>query len=157
MPSALKSRFNKNRVVVSLHPRPTKRAQKSASALSDRLDRYFESLRPGRYHSQKLKLKFDANVVPAFNAPDATIADAPELYVRLKCAGRGKVLARTAEHNAGYLIECMGEACLCDIKPTDAGKSRDHLIAIGQSPSSVKGVMTSVKATYKLGAKEPSE
>ena len=154
VPSDLKSRFNKNRVVVSLHTRSITRAQKSASALSDRLDRYFESLRLERFHSQELGLKFNANVVPASNAPDANIADAMELYVRLKGAGRGKVFARTAERNTGYLIECIGEACLCDIKPTDAGRFRDHLIAKGLSHSSVKRVMTSVKAIYNLGAKE---
>ena len=86
--------------------------------------------------------------------PEVTISDALDLYVRLKGTGRGKVFARTAERNVGYLIECIGEACLCDIKPTDAGKFRDHLIAKGLSPSSVKRVMTSVKAIYNLGAKE---
>jgi hypothetical protein len=61
VPSDLKSRFNKNRVVVSLQTRSITRAQKSASALSDRLDRYFESLRLERFHSQELGLKFDGN------------------------------------------------------------------------------------------------
>jgi len=154
VPSDLKSRFNKNRVVVSLHTRSITRAQKSASALSDRLDRYFESLRLERFHSQELGLKFDANAVAVSDVSDATFADALDLYVRLKGTGRGKVFARTAERNVGYLIECIGEACLCDIKPTDAGKFRDHLIAKGLSPSSVKRVMTSVKAIYNLGAKE---
>ena len=63
VPSDLKPRFNKNRVVVSLQTRSITRAQKSASALSDRLDRYFESLRLERFHSQELGLKFDANMV----------------------------------------------------------------------------------------------
>ena len=154
VPSDLKSRFNKNRVVVSLHTRSITRAQKSASALSDRLDRYFESLRLERFHSQELGLKFDANLVTASDEPEVTIADALNLYVRLKGAGRGKVFRRTAERNVGYLIECIGEASLSDIKPTDAGKFRDHLIAKGLSPSSVKRVMASVKAIYNLGAKE---
>jgi len=154
VPSDLKSRFNKNRVVVSLHTRSITIAQKSASALSDRLDRYFGSLRLERFHSQELGLKFDANMVADCDEPEVTISDALDLYVRLKGTGRGKVFARTAERNVGYLIECIGEACLCDIKPTDAGKFRDHLIAKGLSPSSVKRVMTSVKAIYNLGAKE---
>jgi len=154
VPSDLKSRFNKNRVVVSLHTRSITRAQKSASALSDRLDRYFESLRLERFHSQELGLKFDANMVADCDEPEVTISDALDLYVRLKGTGRGKVFARTAERNVGYLIGCIGEACLCDIKPTDAGKFRDHLIAKGLSPSSVKRVMTSVKAIYNFGAKE---
>ena len=154
VPSDLKSRFNKNRVVVSLHTRSITRAQKSASALSDRLDRYFVSLRLERFHSQELGLKFDANMVTSFDEPEVTITDALELYVRLKGAGRGKVFARTAERNIGYLIERIGETPLSDIKPTDAGKFRDHLIAKGLSSSSVKRVMTSVKAIYNLGAKE---
>ena len=154
VPSDLKSRFNKNRVVVSLHTRSITRAQKSASALSDRLDRYFETLRLERFHSQELGLKFDANMVADCDEPEVTISDALDLYVRLKGTGRGKVFASTAERNVGYLIECIGEACLCDIEPTDAGKFRDHLIAKGLSPSSVKRVMTSVKAIYNLGAKE---
>ena len=154
VPSDLKSRFNKNRVVVSLHTRSITRAQKSASALSDRLDRYFESLRLERFHSQELGLKFDTNMVTDSDEPEVTITDALDLYVRLKGTGRGKVFARTAERNANYLIECIGEACLCDIKPTDAGKFRDHLIAKGLSPSSVTRVMTSVKAIYNLGAKD---
>ena len=154
VPSDLKSRFNKNRVVVSLHTRSITRAQKSASALSDRLDRYFESLRLERFHSQELGLKFDANMVTASDEPEVTITDALNQYVRLKGAGRGKVFARTAERNIGYLTECIGETSLSDIKPTDAGKFRDHLIFKGLSPSSVKRVMTSVKAIYNLGAKE---
>jgi integrase len=154
VPSDLKSRFNKNRVVVSLHTRSITRAQKSASALSDRLDRYFESLRLERFHSQELGLKFDANVVTVSDEPEVTVADALQLYVRLKGAGRGKVFTRTAERNVSYLIECIGETSLSDIKPTDAGKFRDHLIAKGLSPSSVKRVMASVKAIYNLGAKE---
>jgi len=154
VPSDLKSRFNKNRVVVSLHTRSITRAQKSASALSDRLDRYFDSLRLERFHSQELGLKFDTNMVTDSDEPEVTITDALDLYVRLKGTGRGKVFARTAERNVGYLIECIGETSLFDIKPTDAGKFRDHLIAKGLSPSSVKRVMTSVKAIYNLGAKE---
>ena len=54
VPSDLKTRFNKSRVVVSLHARSIAKAQKSALALCDRLDRYFESLRLERFHSQEL-------------------------------------------------------------------------------------------------------
>ena len=154
VPSDFKTRFNKSRVVVSLHTRSIIRAQKSASALSDRLDRYFESLRLERFHSQELGLKFDTNMVTDSDEPEVTITDALDLYVRLKGTGRGKVFARTAERNANYLIECVGKTSLSDIKPTDAGKFRDHLIAKALSPSSVKRVMTSVKAIYNLGAKE---
>ena len=58
VPSDLKARFNKSRVVVSLHTRSIAKAEKSALALCDRLDRYFESLRFERFQSQELGLKF---------------------------------------------------------------------------------------------------
>jgi hypothetical protein len=69
----LKKRFNKDRVIVALHTRSITRAQKSASALSDRLDRYFESLRLERFHSQELGLKFDGNVVTESDEPEVTM------------------------------------------------------------------------------------
>ena len=56
VPSDLKARLNKDRVVMSLHTRSEVRAQKAASALSDRLERYFESLRLERFHSLLLPL-----------------------------------------------------------------------------------------------------
>jgi hypothetical protein len=87
VPSDLKSRFNKNRVVVSLHTRSISRAQKSATALSDRLDRYFESLRLERFHSQELGLSFSLLVTPAITQPDATISEALNIYIRLKGIG----------------------------------------------------------------------
>ena len=59
VPSDLQTRFNKSRVVVSLDTRSIVKAQKSALALCDRLDRYFESLRVERFHSQELGLKFN--------------------------------------------------------------------------------------------------
>ena len=62
VPSDLKARFNKSRVVVSLHTRSIAKAQKSALALCDRLERYFESLRLERFHSQELGLKFSSTI-----------------------------------------------------------------------------------------------
>jgi hypothetical protein len=154
VPSDLKSKFNKNRVVVSLHTRSISRAQKSAAALSDRLDRYFESLRLERFHSQELGLSLSPLVTPVITRPDATISEALNIYIRLKSIGRGSVFVATARRNISYLTECIGDLVLSEIKPTDAGKFRDHLIARGLSASSVKRVMASVKAIYNLGAKE---
>ena len=62
VPSELKTRFNKSRVVVSVHTRSIVKAQKSALALCDRLDRYFESLRLERFQSQELGLKFSSAI-----------------------------------------------------------------------------------------------
>src|SRR5210317_2279599 len=82
VPSDLKARFNKNRVVVSLHTRSAVKAQKAASGLSDRLERYFESLRLERFHSQELSLKFGGVPDAPLDSVDTNISDALELYIR---------------------------------------------------------------------------
>ena len=45
VPADVRSRFNKDRVIISLHTRSLPKAQRSASALSDRLERYWDSIR----------------------------------------------------------------------------------------------------------------
>ena len=99
VPSDLKTRFNKSRVVVSLHTRSIVKAQKSASALCDRLDRYFESLRLERFHSQEIGLKFSGVIDASPNEVHSSISDALELYIRLKGAGRDRVFAKTSARN----------------------------------------------------------
>ena len=131
VPSDLKTRFNKNRVVVSLHTRSEVRAQKAASALSDRLERYFESLRLERFHSQELGLKFGGAPDAPLDSADTNISDALELYIRLKGAGRDRLFAKTSTRNVGYLIECVGDVDLSSIKTVNAGQFRDYLIAKG--------------------------
>ena len=154
VPSDLKTRFNKNRVVVSLHTRSEVKAQKAASALSDRLERYFESLRLERFHSQELGLKFGGFPDAPLDSVDTNISDALELYIRLKGAGRDHLFAKTSTRNVGYLIECLGDVGLSSIKPVNAGQFRDHLIAKGLASTSVRRVLSSVKAIYNLASKE---
>ena len=154
VPSDLKTRFNKNRVVVSLHTRSEVKAQKAASALSDRLERYFESLRLERFHSQELGLKFGGVPDAPLDSVDTNISDALELYIRLKGAGRDHLFAKTSTRNVGYLIECLGDVGLSSIKPVNAGQFRDHLIAKGLASTSVRRVLSSVKAIYNLASKE---
>ena len=88
VPSDLKTRFSKNLVVVSLHTRSKFRAQKVALTLSDWLERYFESLRLERFHSQELGLKFGGAPDVSLDNLDTNISDALEIYIRLKGAGR---------------------------------------------------------------------
>ena len=85
VPSDLKARFNKSRVVVSLHTRSIVKAQKSALALCDRLDRYFESLRLERFHSQELGLKFSCANDALPNEAHSSISDALDIVKVHKC------------------------------------------------------------------------
>ena len=56
VPSDLQARFNKGRVTISVRTRSQAKAEKSAEALSDRLERYWDGLRLEMFHTTELRL-----------------------------------------------------------------------------------------------------
>ena len=56
IPSDLRHRFNKRKIEVSLRTKSEAKAAKSAAALSDRLERYWDSLRMEMIYSKELGL-----------------------------------------------------------------------------------------------------
>ena len=61
VPSDLKTKFNKNRVVISLRTSSKQKAIESANKLTDRLETYWNTLRLELFHTKKLKLGFFDN------------------------------------------------------------------------------------------------
>ena len=61
VPSDLQTRFNKERVTISLRTRSFTEAEKSAEALSDRLERYWDGLRLEVFHTKELGLSLVAS------------------------------------------------------------------------------------------------
>ncbi len=57
IPSDLLHRFNKRKIEVSLRTKSEVKAAKSAAALSDRLERYWDSLRMEMIYSRKLGIR----------------------------------------------------------------------------------------------------
>ena len=57
IPSDLQHRFKKRKIEVSLRTKSESKAAKSAAALSDRLERYWDSLRMEMIYSRELGLK----------------------------------------------------------------------------------------------------
>ena len=57
IPSDLQHRFNKRKIEVSLRTKSEAKAARSAAALSDRLERYWDSLRMEMIYSRELGLK----------------------------------------------------------------------------------------------------
>ena len=58
VPSDLKTKFNKNRVVISLRTSSKQKAIESANKLTDRLETYWNTLRLELFHTKELKLSF---------------------------------------------------------------------------------------------------
>ena len=153
IPSDLQHRFDKRKVEVSLRTKSVSRARKSAAALSDRLERYWDSLRMEMIYSRELGLSVIEEAT-ARQASKLTFDEVLELYHRLKGVGKTKLFFEGSERSIRYLKDCLGHNSVDGLMPGDAGLFRDYLLERGMSASSVKRVIASVRAILNLVIKE---
>ena len=146
-------RFLKRKIEVSLRTKSESKAARSAAALSDRLERYWDSLRMEMIYSKELGLTVLPEARPA--ASDSfCLTDALALYHRLKGTGKTNLFFESSERSIRYLIECLGHDSLTSLEVSDAGRFRDYLFERGVSSSSVKRVFSSVRAVINLAIRE---
>ena len=130
--SDLCHRFPKRKIEVSLHTKSDLKAARSATALSDRLERYWDSLRMEMIYPKELSLA----VLPETRTVASTsfsLTDALTLCQRLKGTGKTSQFFESSERRIRYLIECLGHDCLTSLKASDAGRFRNYLFARGMS------------------------
>jgi integrase len=154
VPADVRSRFNKDRVIVSLHTRSLPKAQRSAAALSDRLERYEDSIRLEVFHTRELGLSLVQQVEADRSGVSVSIQDALDSYLRLKGAGRSKTFFKGAERAVGYLTEATDAEELSSLSASDAARFRDYLIGKGMTAASVRRVFGTVKAITNLAIRE---
>ena len=154
VPSDVCSRFNKDRVIVSLHTRSLPKAQRSADALSDRLERYWDSIRLEIFHTRELGLSVVREAETSNSLVSVSIKDALATYIRLKGVGRKKTFFQGAERADGYLTEATGAEELASLSASDAARFRDYLIGKGMTAASVRRVFGTVKAITNLAIRE---
>ena len=104
IPSDLRSRFQKQKIEVSLRTKSEAKATKSAAALSDRLERYWDSLRMEMIYSRELGLKAIQNATPHSNT-EYRLSDALAIYHRLKGGGKTKLFFEVSNRSIRYLAE----------------------------------------------------
>ncbi len=148
------SRFNKDRVIVSLHTRSLPKAQRSADALSERLERYWDSIRLEILHTKEFGLSVVREVETSNSDVSVSIPDALATYILLKGVGRNKTFFQGAERAVGYLTEANGAEELASLSASDAARFRDYLIGKGMTAASVRRVLGTVKATSNLAIRE---
>ena len=83
IPSDLQHRFKKRKIEVSLRTKSESKAAKSAAALSDRLERYWDSLRMEMIYSRELGLSAAPQAKRQVSS-DFILTDTLSLYHRLK-------------------------------------------------------------------------
>ena len=153
IPSDLRHRFNKPKIEVSLRTKSKLKAAQSAASLSDRLERYWDSLRMEMIYSRELGLSIKPQAGNGAGV-EVTLSNALALYHRLKGVGKSKLFFESSERNVRYLKECVGHQSLCDLDIADAGKFRDFLFDRGLSSSSVRRVFSSVRSVINLSIRE---
>ena len=153
IPSDLLHRFNKRKIEISLRTKSEVKAARSAAALSDRLERYWDSLRMEMIYSKELGLTVlpEARTVAA---DSFSLTNALALYHRLKGTGKTSLFFESSERSIRYLIECLGHDSLTSLEVSDAGRFRDYLFEHGMSSSSVKRFFSSVRAVINLAIRE---
>ena len=80
----MRARFNKDRVIASLHTRSLPKAQRSDAALSDKLERYWDSIRLEVFHTRELGLSLLQQVEADRSGLSVSIQDALDSYLRLR-------------------------------------------------------------------------
>ena len=136
VPSDLRHRFPKQKIEVSLRTKSGSKAARSAAALSDRLERYWDSIRLEVFHTRELGLSLVQEVEADRISVSVSIQDALDSYLRLKGAGRSKTFFQGAERAVGYLTEATAAEELSSLLASDAARFRDHLIGKGMTASS---------------------
>lgn len=148
IPLDLHHHYKSRIICTSLRTRSLSLAQRSASVMASKLDTEWMTLR--------LTNQLPTNTQASITQPQirTTFADALDLYLRLKSAGKPATFETGARRNVDYLSEAVKEKELTHYTSVDAGKFRDYLLDKGLSSSSVRRVFSSIKAIYNLAASE---
>ena len=121
VPADLRHRFNKKKVEVSLRTKSEVKAAKSAAALSDRLERYWDSLRMEQIHLKELGLTVVSQSPITPQQHSVSIDDALACYHRLKGSDRNELF-----FEAGDLQLFKGRYSLHRVSPL-RGKTPRHV------------------------------
>jgi integrase len=154
IPSDLQHHFKKRKIEVSLRTKSESKASKSAAVLSDRLERYWDSLRMEMIYSRELGIRVVPDGETTIISKSFSITEALALYHRLKGNGKTKLFFESSERSMRYLTDCLGHDDLAAIEISDAGRFRDYLFDRGMSSSSVKRVFSSVRAVINIAIRE---
>ena len=154
IPSDLQHHFKKRKIEVYLRTKSESKASKSAAVLSDRIERYWDSLRMEMIYSRELGMRVVPDGETTIISKSLFITEALALYQRLKGNGKTKLFFESSERSIRYLTDCLGHDDLAAIEISDAGRFRDYLFERGMSSSSVKRVFSSVRAVINLAIRE---
>jgi len=144
VPVDLRHHYPHKKVAFSLRTRSLSLAQRGAASIATKLDADWFSLRINSIANADI----NQSVVGKDNSP--SMADALQIYLHLKSDKKPHTFATGATRNVDYLTEAIGNKPIASYTTIDAGKFRDWLIAKGMITSSLRRVLSSIKAIVNL-------
>ena len=148
VPVDLRHHYPHKKVAFSLRTRSPSLAQRGAASIATKLDADWFSLRINRIANADI----NQSVVGKDNSPSMT--EALQIYLHLKSGKKPQTFATGATRNVDYLVVAIGNKPLDAYTTIDAGKFRDWLIAKGLVTSSLRRVLSSIKAIVNLTISE---
>ena len=145
IPSDRRYLLNKRKIKVPLRTKSETIADKSAAALSDRLESYWNRLRMHAIYSQEVDIKALENSTKAQTSYHRQLS-ALKLFHRLKGLGKSRLFFEVSTRRIRYIEDCLGHDYLLAVKPLDACRFRDSLFQRETTSSSVKRVFSSISA-----------
>jgi len=151
VPIDIREHYTKDKIVMCLRTKSSHRASMVASSISAKLEAYWFNLRIS-------SLEIPASHLLAINSQSSsdtpTAIEAKDLYLRLKGKDRSKTFYTSAERNTRYLIECLGNRPISEYSTSDAGLFRDWMVEKSLSSSSIRRILTTIKAITSLAISE---
>jgi integrase len=149
IPVDLRHHYPTKKVAFSLRTKSQSLAQRGAATMATKLDAEWFSLRINGmvYHASKTPQSNAISSAPTLN-------EALEIYLRLKSGNKPPTFASGATRNVAYVVEVVGDKPISAYTTIDAGKFRDWLIQKGMVTSSLRRVLSSIKAIINLAISE---
>ena len=146
VPADLQHSFNKKKVEVSLGTKSEVKAAKLAAALSDRLERYWDSLRMEKIHLKEFGLTVTNQTPIISKRTNVSIDDTLACIHRLKGSDKNEFFFKASERSIRYLKECLEDRPIEQLQAGNARLLRDYLFDKGLSSSSVKRLFSTIRA-----------
>ena len=159
VPEDVRQHYKTNRISFSLRTKSARDAMALARSASAKLEAYWHSLRlaygevPAQ-HLVALRDQGQREQAKVEQSLGLSLAEAGEMYLRLKGSNKPKTFHSAVERALGYVVKVIGNKPLLAISRKDAAAVRDDLVAKGLAPSSVTRVLTTIKAVINFAIQE---
>ena len=167
VPTDLQQHYLCPRIVQGLNTKCSSTAKTRALVAAAKLDEYWSHLRmtdPKLMGQHMLRSSSGTKVQSSYKGTEQSVslAEALQMYLTIKGAGKGKTFHAAADRACKYLIQATAAKDLHEYTRQDALDYRDYLIAKGLAGSSITRVLNSLNSVinfviseYALNVKNP--